>query len=126
MVTVRAVPGAQQPIQSAKQGAYTAAQAERGNEEYRKNCANCHKDDMSGSTEAPPLVGEKFVSAWQDSSVGDLYDLVRSTMPYDQPNSLRPEAYIDIVAAMLQRNNYRAGTDELPVDTALLKSLTLK
>lgn len=121
-----AVSVAQESHRSAKQGAYTAAQAERGYEEYRKNCASCHKDDMSGSTEAPTLVGEKFMAAWQDSSVGDLVDLVRNTMPYDQPNSLRPQAYVDIVAAMLQRNNYRTGADELPLDADALKNLTLK
>ena len=126
VLIARAVPVAQESNRSAKRGAYTAAQAERGNEEYRKNCGSCHKDDMSGSTEAPPLIGEKFMMAWQDSKVGDLFDLVRATMPYDQPNSLRPQTYIDIVAAILQRNNYRAGTDELPVDPEALKNLTLK
>jgi cytochrome c len=126
VLVARAVSVAQESNQSAKLGAYTATQAERGYEEYRKSCASCHKDDMSGSTEAPPLMGEKFMTAWQDSSVGDLVDLVRNTMPYDQPNSLRPQAYVDIVAAMLQRNNYRAGPDELPVDAERLKNLTLK
>lgn len=122
--------GARTPAQgtsrSAKDGAYTAAQAERGDAEYRKNCASCHKDDMSGSTEAPALAGEKFMVGWRDSSVGDLFDLVRTTMPYDQPNSLDPRAYVDIVAAMLQRNNYRAGTEELRADTDALKNVLLK
>lgn len=116
----------QQTPQSAKEGAFTAKQADRGAEEYRKACASCHKDDMSGSTEAPSLIGDKFLSAWQDSSVGDLVDLVRSTMPYDQPNSLPSQAYVDIVAAMLQRNNYRSGTAELPLDPEALKNITLK
>jgi mono/diheme cytochrome c family protein len=119
-----ASPGAQS--KSAKDGVYTAAQAERGNAEYGKNCASCHKDDMSGSTEAPALAGEKFIGAWRDRSVGDLYDLVRTTMPYDQPNSLDPRAYADIVASMLQRNNYRAGSEELRTDAEALKNLLLK
>jgi mono/diheme cytochrome c family protein len=111
---------------SAKDGAYTAAQAERGNAEYGKNCASCHKDDMSGSTEAPALVGEKFIGAWRDRTVGDLYDLVRTTMPYDQPNSLAPQAYADIVASMLQKNNYQVGSEELSTDPEALKNLLLK
>jgi cytochrome c len=117
---------AQGASRSAKDGAYTAAQAERGDVEYRKNCASCHKEDMSGSTEAPALVGEKFMVEWRDSSVGDLFDLVRTTMPYDQPNSLEPRAYVDIVAAILQRNNYRAGSEELRADADALKNVLLK
>ena len=117
---------AQDSGQSLKPAGYTAAQAARGYEEYRKNCASCHKEDLSGTTEAPPLMGDKFLAAWKDSSAGDLVDLVRTTMPYDQPNSLPAKAYVDIVAAILQRNNYPAGPDELPVDPDALKNLTLK
>jgi mono/diheme cytochrome c family protein len=117
---------AQGTSKSAKDGAYTIAQADRGNAAYRKNCGSCHKDDMTGSAEAPALVGETFIAAWQDRSVGDLVDLVRTTMPYDQPNSLEPQAYVDIVACLLQRNNYRPGSAELPVDTESLKNLLLK
>lgn len=117
---------AQDASRSAKQGAYTAAQAARGTDEYRRHCASCHKDDMSGTTEAPPVFGDKFIIAWQDSTVNDLYELVRGTMPYDQPNSLPAQAYADIVAAMLQRNNFPAGSDELRPDADALKNLTLK
>ena len=126
VLLARVVSVAQESSQSPKRAAYTAAQAERGYEEYRKNCASCHKDDMSGTTEAPPLMGEKFIAAWKDSSAADLVDLVRTTMPYDQPNSLPAKAYVDIVAAMLQRNNFRAGPDELPGDLYSLKNLSLK
>ena len=126
VATGRASLLAQGPSRSAKDGAYTTAQAERGQEEYRKNCASCHKDDMSGSTEAPALVGETFIAAWRDRTVGDLFDLVRGTMPYDQPSSLEPKTYADIVASMLQRNNYRAGTEELRADTEALKNVSLK
>ena len=126
MLVAGAVSIAQDAAQSSKRAGYTAAQAERGYEEYRKNCASCHKEDMTGTTEAPPLMGEKFLASWKDSSAADLVDLVRTTMPYDQPNSLSAKAYVDIVAAMLQRNNYRAGPDELPVDVDSLKNLSLK
>jgi len=124
--TERASLLAQGASRSAKDGAYTAAQAERGQEEYRKNCGSCHKDDMSGTTEAPALVGETFIAAWRDRTVGDLFDLVRGTMPYDQPSSLEPKVYADIVASMLQRNNYRAGTEELHADAEALKNVSLK
>lgn len=109
----RSVQSAQGVTKSAKDGAYTSEQAKRGKAEYLKSCGSCHNDDMSGSTEAPALAGEKFIVAWQDRSVGDLFDLVRTTMPYDQPESLSPKAYADIVACLLQRNNYPAGKEEL-------------
>ena len=118
---------AQEATKSAKQqGVYTKEQAERGRVEYGTNCATCHKEDMSGTTEAPPVFGDKFMTAWQDSNVNDLYELVRGTMPYDTPNSLAPQVYADIVAAMLQRNGFPAGTEELRPDADALKSLTLK
>src|SRR5262245_60596417 len=118
---------AQEATRSAKrEGVYTRAQAERGRTEYGKHCGSCHKEDMSGTTEAPPLLGDKFMTAWQDSNVNDLYELVRGTMPYDTPNSLLPQAYADIVAAMLQRNNFPAGADELRPDADVLKGLALK
>lgn len=128
VVVVSSAPSAQatSTSTSAKDGVYTAEQAQRGKTAYIKNCGSCHKDDMSGSTEAPALVGEKFILGWQDRSVGDLYDLVRTTMPYDQPESLSPHAYVDIVASMLQRNNYPAGKDELHADAETLKNLTLR
>jgi mono/diheme cytochrome c family protein len=125
-VTARSGLSAQETSKSAKDGAYTAEQAARGKAEYAKNCGSCHKDDMSGSTEAPALAGEKFILAWQDRSVGDLYTLVRTTMPYDQPESLSPKAYLDIVASMLQRNNYPAGKEELHADAEALKNLMLR
>ena len=118
---------AQEATRSAKQqGVYTREQAERGRVEYSTHCGSCHKDDMSGTTEAPPLFGEKFMTAWQESSVNDLYELVRGTMPYDTPNSLPAKTYADIVAAMLQRNGFPAGTEELRPDTDALKNLSLK
>ena len=118
---------AQEATKSAKQqGVYTREQAERGRVEYSTNCASCHKEDMSGTTEAPPVFGDKFMTAWQDSNVNDLFELVRGTMPYDSPNSLTPKAYADIVAAMLQRNGFPAGAEELRPDAAALKNLTLK
>jgi mono/diheme cytochrome c family protein len=119
-------PSAQGTSKSAKEGAYTIEQAERGKAQYVKNCGSCHKDDMSGSTEAPALVGDAFILSWQDRSVGNLFDVVRTTMPYDQPESLSPKAYVDIVASMLQRNNYPAGKEELHPDADALKNLMLR
>ena len=46
--------------------------------------------------------------------------------PYDQPESLSPKAYVDIVASMLQRNNYPAGKEELHADAEALKNLMLR
>jgi len=33
----------------------------------------------------PPLVGDDFLGGWKGKSVGDLFDEVRMTMPFDSP-----------------------------------------
>src|SRR5579872_5953492 len=38
-------------------GVYTAAQAERGKENYVTSCSNCHNLDLNGSVRAPTLRG---------------------------------------------------------------------
>ena len=46
--------------QPAATGIYTAAQAEAGRAAYLANCAECHRPDLTGSFEAPPLSGGNF------------------------------------------------------------------
>ena len=43
----------------------TAEQAARGKIVYDGNCGACHLPDMSGSDEARPLAGERFMQDWR-------------------------------------------------------------
>ena len=65
-------------------------------------------------------------SRWQDGNLGDLFTIVKVTMPQDKPASLTDEEYAAIVAYLLQANRYPAGQQELHPDPAALKGVVFK
>ena len=93
---------------------YLPSQAERGQKVYESSCGMCHA--------AGELVGERFVATWKDRRVYDLYALIRSTMPLDDPGGLKDGEYLDVVAYLLQANRHAsASRDSLKADTAALR-----
>ena len=101
-----AVPAA---AQAPGDGVYTAAQADSGRAIYERECAVCHQSNLQGSFEAPQLAGESFLQFWADLSPGDLFVRVSGSMPPGQAGSLTDEAYLDVVAYLLQANGAPAG-----------------
>jgi mono/diheme cytochrome c family protein len=93
-------------------GVYTPAQAKRGQTAYESKCASCHRSDLGGFS-GPPLKGDLFMDRWREFRLHVLYDLVKSTMPADNPGSLSEAAYLDIQAYVLQANGIPPGTKEL-------------
>jgi len=104
-------------------GVYTDAQAERGRASYQQSCVGCHRDDLRGDNTAPSLVGESFTFLWGDMEVGELSARIQKLMPPQGPGSLPAQTYIDIVAFMLQKNAFPAGSVELSADPAALHIL---
>ena len=100
------------------EGTYTAAQAAAGRAVYEQACARCHQSNLQGSFEAPQLAGESFLQFWGDLSPRDLYDRTRSSMPPDE-DALADEAYVDVVAYLLQANGAPAGDAPLTATTAV-------
>lgn len=94
-------------------GVYTEAQAVRGEAAYAQKCGQCHGGQLNGTGEAPALVGGEFISHYNELSLGDLYDRVRTTMPMDNPQSLGREEYADILAFLLKANSFPAGETDL-------------
>jgi mono/diheme cytochrome c family protein len=107
-------------------GVYTDAQAARGQAVYQKECATCHQDNLRGDGLAPGLIADAFAYRWQDDPVGDLFIVLKATMPADRPSSLRDKEYADIVAYLLKMNNYPAGHKDLSDDVADLQQITFK
>lgn len=93
-------------------GAYTAAQAERGAAKYRQACVMCHGPVLEGNGEAPPLVG-RFIPDWAGTSLADIFEKIQATMPLFAPATLSSSDTADILAFILQANNFPAGSDEL-------------
>jgi mono/diheme cytochrome c family protein len=102
--------------QSVLDGVFTDEQATRGADAYAAGCAHCHGKQLEGGEEAPALAGQNFMSSWRGSSVGDLVNRARRTMPDDNPGSLTLQQYTDVVAYVLRQNHYPAGKTELPVE----------
>jgi mono/diheme cytochrome c family protein len=106
------VAGAQDTLASS--GVYTSAQADRGMSIYDGQCASCH--------ELSRFKGKDFASAWTDKPLTDLHIAVKS-MPMDNPGSLKPEEYADILAYFLSINGYPAGEAELKGDDAAIAAI---
>lgn len=90
---------------------------------YQQACVACHREDLRGDNNAPSLVGESFMFLWGDMEVGELDAKIQKLMPPERPGSLPAQTYIDIVAFILQKNEFPAGTRELGADADSLHAL---
>lgn len=102
---------------AASAGVYSEPQARRGEAAYRTNCVSCHS--------AKAYTGESFKLAWVSRSAYDIFDVIRTLMPEDNPGALPRQDYVDIVAYMLSLNGYPAGSAELPPEDDALKSVKI-
>ena len=92
---------------------FASAQAQRGEKVFDETCASCHQGDQ--------FIGKTFVDNWNDRRVGDLYTLIRSSMPVDNPGGLKDQEYLDVVAYLLKANHATPNADSLSADTTALK-----
>jgi mono/diheme cytochrome c family protein len=106
-------------------GVYTAAQAERGKENFIKSCSNCHNADLNGSVRAPSLRGERFLGNWGNGSANALFIKLRDSMPATYPDTVPEAIKIDILTYLLQVNGFPAGKTELKLDQAELEDIQI-
>lgn len=118
-------PAAQKPKKTIWDGIYTEEQATRGQQIYGDKCVACHVDTLLGDGIAPALVGSAFADRWNEMTVADLFTTVRTAMPQDDPGSLPPQAYADVITYLLKMNSIPAGTTELPADADTLGQLLI-
>jgi len=112
-----------QPSRSVWDGVYTSEQAQRGSKLYANECASCHGTALNGGESAPPLTGGEFFSNWNGLTVGDLFERIRVSMPADKPGKLSREQDADILAFMLNVNQFPEGKTELDHRTEVLKQI---
>ena len=98
-------------------GVYTPAQARRGEETYMNICVACHP----AGTYATPA----FKVTWSGRSLADLFALVSETMPKQDPGSLLPEEYAQVIAYILKVNGMPAGKSDIPPDVGELKRIRI-
>jgi mono/diheme cytochrome c family protein len=107
-------------------GVYSDGQAARGEVAYRQWCANCHGPELEGGDMTPGLTGGVFTSNWNDLTLGDLFERIRTTMPLDKPGSLSRQQNAEVLAFLLKANQWPAGTTELPRELAPLKQIRIQ
>lgn len=104
-------------VVSTSSGVYTAAQAARGEQTYMNTCVSCHPP---GTYTAPV-----FRQKWNGAPLSYLFGLVSQTMPKEEPATLEPKEYAQVVAYLLKINGAPAGKTELPADVEALKKIRI-
>ena len=105
------------------QGVYTAAQAQRGLAVYADQCVTCHAEDLSGvsaiglgdySPPSPPLAGRTFLTKWDKKGLDELLMWIQTQMPHNAKGTLGPEKSADVLAFLLEQNEFPPGPVDLP------------
>lgn len=109
---------------AASLGIYTQAQLARGMKVYLKECSSCHGESLLGGESSPTLVGPEFMRHWAGQTVGALLEKVRM-MPPKEPDKLTTEQYADILAVILNTNDFPAGSQELAGDSDDVNGITI-
>ncbi len=108
-------------------GVFSVAQVSRGEAAYGEFCLHCHKFDLAGNGDLiPPIGGPGFIEEIKGITFSDLYAYVTDNMPLDDPRSLAPQTYIDVLAYILNFSGYPTGEVELGQDPAILRSIVIE
>ncbi len=96
---------------------YTKAQAAAGAAVFAANCVSCHGTNLQG-TAAPSVAGTDFLKAAKNNgwTMQALRALVFTDMPFNNPGSLSPNEYAEVLAFLLASNCYPAGTTPFPTE----------
>jgi cytochrome c len=122
------------PPVTIRDGVYSEAQARRGEQVFKTECAYCHKADLSGGFmddgvgKAPALAGKRafdssLVERWGGMTLAEMVGTVAATMPQGRPSTLTAENYVDVVAYLLFKNDAPAGPADLAADLETLSRI---
>lgn len=106
-----------EPARTTLDGVYTAAQAERGQETYQQACAACHPLDWYKTG---------VMKSWEGATLLGLYDSIATTMPQNNPGSLKRREYVTLLAYILSLNEMPTGGEELPESPDVLGKILIK
>jgi mono/diheme cytochrome c family protein len=99
-------------------GVYSAEQASRGQDVYAGMCKSCHT--------AASHTGVTFQKLWDGRSLSELFGYISTKMPKNEPGSLSPEEYADLLAYLLKLNQMPAGSADLTPDTTMLGAIRIE
>ena len=103
---------------STNDAVYSKAQADGAKAQFEKICAECHPFSEADKKKPKdvPLGGETFFENWTGRSVGEIATTIALTMPNDGSAVVSEEEARNLVAFILQKNGFPAGTK--PLDKA--------
>jgi mono/diheme cytochrome c family protein len=99
-------------------GAYTVAQARSGEAVFRRICAECHA--------VTQFQEPAFLRSWAGRTARDLFELIRTQMPQDNPGQLRREEYAAVLAYIFELNALPPAATALPTDDAALRRIRIE
>jgi mono/diheme cytochrome c family protein len=99
-------------------GAYTLEQARAGETVFRRVCVDCHATAQ--------FQGAAFQQSWAGRSARDLFELIRTQMPQDNPGRLRRDEYVALVAYIFELNAYPPGDTALGSDDEALRQVRIE
>lgn len=108
----------QEPTKSVKAGVYTAVQAGRGETLFRSHCASCHAPNR--------FTDDLFYMSFAGQPLWEMFDVISETMPEDNPGSLKPQEYADVISYLLKLNKFPEGQDELPPTREVLSTIKME
>ena len=109
--------GGQGTAKSIRDGVYTKAQADRGGATFSALCIACHAD---------PKFGRSVIDNADGTPVAEVFAFMKTAMPEDNPGSLRPEEYAEILAYFISSRGLPAGAADLPSDLEALKQIRIE
>lgn len=96
---------------------FSDAQANRGRDIFRAGCTECHfSSEFRDSS---------FKFKWSRRSAGNLYQLIQTEMPEDEPGSLSPDQTVELVSYILRMNGFEPGASDILPDRAVLDEISL-
>jgi polar amino acid transport system substrate-binding protein len=119
--------------------AFSQEQVDQGRETFRLQCARCHGPDGQGMRNAyrgltaPPLIGPgslplnphpyQKLRHYEFHTMLDVYEFASAVMPLDQPASLSPNDYWNVVAYILDKDGEKPDSKPIDQRTAAQASL---
>lgn len=99
-------------------GAYTREQARAGDTVFHRVCTECHASSH--------FQGAAFQQSWAGRTARDLFELIRTQMPQDNPGRLRREEYAAVLAYIFELNAYPPGDTALSPDDEALRQVRIE
>ena len=107
---------------------FTVDQTDRGEERFKRDCQECHGDDLKGGMNGgPPLQGLAFESKYFEGAPASwMFDYMSAAMPPNSPGRYSASTYADLMAYILRRNGFQPGRTPLPSDVSALDNLIVE